>query len=99
MRATTDMRTLVALVCVAAGCRLDELRSKRLHKRLAYARQVAMWLLRNVVGLSYPDTALSLARRDHQTAMHACRQVDLDIRTNGPRARLLVDVIERAARG
>lgn len=40
-------------------------------KRMAEARQVAMFLVREIIQLSYPDIARAFNRRDHTTIIHA----------------------------
>jgi chromosomal replication initiator protein len=94
-----EPRTLVKLVALVIGESIATLRGDRRYRRIVYARQVAMWLCRNVAGLSYPEVGLALGGKDHSTAMFACRAVVKDIQTDGPRAALVVAVIERAARG
>lgn len=88
--------TIQRFVARTLGVGVAELRSGGLHHPLVHARHVAMWLVRNVLGLSYPATARSFGWKDHTTIMSACRKVEHDIRTDGPRARLLVEVIGRA---
>ena len=49
---------------------------------MARARFVAMAMLRQR-GLSYPEIARAIGRRDHTTAMHGCRRVAMDVELQG----------------
>lgn len=42
-------------------------------------RQIAMYLLRDVLKLSYPHIGEKLGKRDHTTAIHACEKISKDI--------------------
>ncbi|MCQ3806473.1 MAG: chromosomal replication initiator protein DnaA [Acidimicrobiia bacterium] len=43
---------------------------------LVDARQVAMYVVRNMTDLSYPDIGRAFGNRDHTTVMHAVRKVE-----------------------
>mgnify|MGYP002642126187 FL=1 len=45
--------------------------SKSREKRLAFPRQIIMYLLREELRCSYPTIGAELGGRDHTTAMHA----------------------------
>ena len=45
-------------------------------------RQVCMYLLRDVLKLSYPHIGEKLGNRDHTTAIHACEKISKDINQN-----------------
>ncbi len=45
-------------------------------------RQVCMYLLRDVLKLSYPHIGEKLGNRDHTTAIHACEKIAKDINQN-----------------
>jgi chromosomal replication initiator protein len=66
----------MALAAVARrfGVTFAELTSKDRHRRLADARHVAAWVLRQY-GLSYPEIGRVLCR-DHTTAMHSVRLIE-----------------------
>lgn len=53
----------------------DDLVGKSREKRLAFPRQVAMYLLREETKCSYPSIGTHLGGRDHTTAMHACTKI------------------------
>jgi chromosomal replication initiator protein len=50
---------------------LDDVLGKSREKRLAFPRQIIMYLLREEMRSSYPTIGAELGGRDHTTAMHA----------------------------
>jgi len=53
----------------------EELLGKSREKRLAFPRQIIMYLLRTELQASFPAIGLELGGRDHTTAMHACSKI------------------------
>ena len=52
-----------------------ELNSKDRSKDLVHARQVAMYLVRELTNMSLPKIGESFGNRDHSTVMHACDKI------------------------
>lgn len=61
-------------VCAHFGIGLRELISKDRHKSLAFARQLAMYLCRTILKLSYPELGRAFGR-DHSTVIHSCQKM------------------------
>jgi len=51
-------------------------------KSIVEPRQVTMYLLRDILGLSYPDIGLKLGKRDHTTAIYAYSKLSEEINKN-----------------
>lgn len=49
--------------------------NKDRHKPVVEARQVAMWVMRQLFKTSFPMLGLIFGKRDHTTAMSACRRI------------------------
>ena len=45
-------------------------------------RQVAMYLLRSELHLSFPKIAKELGRKDHTTAMHSVNKIEKELKNN-----------------
>lgn len=60
----------------------NELMGKGRKKEVALARQVIMYLSREISGMSLKTIGLRLGRRDHTTVMHACTVIGKKIREN-----------------
>jgi chromosomal replication initiator protein len=62
------------LVCETFGISHDELLSPNRAARLAWPRQVAMYLAREHTDATLPSIGRSFGGRNHTTVMHACRR-------------------------
>ena len=51
-------------------------------KELVVPRQVAMYLLRELLNLSFPSIGEKLGKRDHTTAIYACEKISQEINRN-----------------
>jgi chromosomal replication initiator protein len=57
------------------GFTVDELQSKHRQRPLVTARQIAMYVMRELTELSYPNIAREFGGRDHTTVIHAVEKV------------------------
>lgn len=57
------------------GVKVEELTAKNRTRPVAYARQVAMYLSRELTSLSLPKIGDAFGGRDHTTVMHACEKI------------------------
>ncbi|MCD6131278.1 MAG: chromosomal replication initiator protein DnaA, partial [Candidatus Hydrothermae bacterium] len=57
------------------------LRSKTRKKEVALARQIAMYLARNIVGMSLKGIGTFFGGRDHSTVIHSIEKIE-EMRTN-----------------
>jgi chromosomal replication initiator protein len=72
---------ILAAVSERFGVRPESLVGVRRTKAIAQARQVAMYLMRNLTEMSLVEIGRVFGGRDHSTVIHACRQVTLRIQT------------------
>lgn len=68
-------RELLGVVAEYFDISLDDLVGKSREKRLAFPRQITMFLLREEMTYSYPSIGQELGGRDHTTAMHAYSKI------------------------
>jgi chromosomal replication initiator protein len=73
-QATAD--EVVALVARHFGIGLDDLVSSSRKREIVQARQVAMYLLRNELELSYANAGALFGGRDHATVMHSVEKIE-----------------------
>src|SRR5215217_7690052 len=71
-----DARIVQETVASRLGISLDALLSPSRAAPIARARQIAMYLTRELTDLSLPAIAQAFNRRDHTTVMHAIRKVE-----------------------
>src|SRR3989339_448758 len=64
-------RHLIHTVAQYFEIKTDDLLGKSREKRLAFPRQIVMYLMREEMKASYPSIGTELGGRDHTTAMHA----------------------------
>jgi chromosomal replication initiator protein len=82
------------IACEAFDVTRDELLSSGRTARLAWARQVAMYLAREHTGATLPAIGQSFGGRNHTTVMYACRRAGEKI-AEDPAAQALVHELER----
>jgi chromosomal replication initiator protein len=74
---------------------VDQLKSKRRTQDLARARQIAMYLAREMTGASLNQIGRAFGDRDHSTVSHACQKIQKEMKTD-PRFRgAILDIQDR----
>jgi chromosomal replication initiator protein len=76
------------------GLRVGDLKARRRTKKIAEARQVAMYLMRQKAGASYPVIGAHLGGRDHSTVIHACQSIERR-RKEDSRMRLTLEAVSK----
>ena len=71
MRRSLTPREMIQEVARYFDIQIDDVLGKSREKRLAFPRQIIMYLMREELKLSYPSIGDELGGRDHTTAMHA----------------------------
>lgn len=77
-----DVPGIIRRVAAAFGVTEKELLGISRLRRVLMPRQVAMFLAREVCGLSFPRLAVAFGR-DHTTVLHAVRKVEAELATDG----------------
>jgi hypothetical protein len=68
-----------AVVARFPGVTLNDLRSARKPANVVNARQLAMYLCKELTGKSLPDIGQRFGGRDHTTVLHSIRKITLQI--------------------
>ena len=74
---------------------LEDIRSPKRDKTIAMPRQVAMYLMRTELNISFPKIAEELGRKDHTTAMHSVSKIKKEVLKNNAVRQYVQDVKER----
>lgn len=74
--------TISEAVCKAFGVDVVSLRSKSRRRELVQARQVAMFLSKNLTNTSLSTIGAKIGNRDHSTVLHSCKAVVDMLETN-----------------
>jgi len=67
---------IITLTAEMFGFGIDQIVGGSRRRPLVDARQVAMYVTRNMTDLSFPDIGKEFGNRDHTTVMHACRKIE-----------------------
>ncbi len=76
------------------GIRLDDLDSKKRTRAIAFPRQVAMYVTRELTDLSLPRIGEEFGGRDHTTVMHAHDKVTNDLNADSTIKGKIEDIIK-----
>jgi chromosomal replication initiator protein len=68
-------QAMMEIIASYFGFTLDAMRGKSRQRPLVTARQIAMYLFRDLTDLSYPAIGREFGGRDHTTVMHAVEKV------------------------
>ncbi len=72
---------------------VKDLRSSKRSNDIAFPRQIAMYLCRNVAQMSLPQIGKDFGKRDHTTVMHACNKIEKEIKENS-NTKLIVESVK-----
>jgi chromosomal replication initiator protein len=61
---------------------IDELTGSKRDKEIVLPRQIAMYIMREELHLSYPKIAKEVGRKDHTTIMHGVEKIEKEIDSN-----------------
>ena len=61
--------------------KLSDMRAKKRSKTIAYPRQIAMYLARQLTDFSLPEIGDQFGGRDHTTVIHACDKIEGDLKS------------------
>ena len=73
---------------------VDDLRSKKRSQPLSYARQVAIYIIKEVTQMSLDLIGNEFSGRDHSTVSYALKQVEQQISTNAHQKAIIDDIIK-----
>ncbi|OGB83972.1 hypothetical protein A3F66_00440 [candidate division TM6 bacterium RIFCSPHIGHO2_12_FULL_32_22] len=71
-----DFELISKVVCRKYSFNLKDLRSTKKFKELSLARQVAMYLMKNLTDKSLRDICIFLDRKDHTTVSHGIKRIE-----------------------
>ncbi len=90
---------ILAAVAADFGARPEALYGRRRTQSVVMPRQVAMYLTRQLTGLSLVEIGRSFGGRDHSTVLHACQKVAGMINTDEPFAQKVNGIISTLGGG
>lgn len=73
---------------------IDEICSQRRIEKITNARQIAMYIMREITPMSLPEIGKQFGNRDHSTVHHAIERVEYKIRMNSNLKLRIDDIIK-----
>jgi len=89
--------TIKKHICKYFNIKQADLESSKRSRNLAFPRQIAMYLCREMTSLSLPKIGESFGNRDHTTVLHACEKISTELRSNES-LRGIIKEIEKAVK-
>ena len=74
---------------------VEELKGSRRSADIAFPRQLAMYLCRDIAQISTPKIGQAFGKRDHSTVMHACNKISNDIKED-TNTKLIVETVKKS---
>ncbi|MDD5617597.1 MAG: chromosomal replication initiator protein DnaA [Candidatus Omnitrophica bacterium] len=80
---TINIDTIQKKVAVFYNLTTNDMKTKKRNKNIVLARQIAMYLTRELTSLSLPEIGLSFGGKDHTTVLHAYNKIKSNIEKDG----------------
>jgi len=77
----------------------EEILSKKRTKEIAYVRQIAMYLCREIVGDSLKEVGNFFGKKDHSTVLHACDKIEAEMKKDIELQNQIVDLTKNIKHG
>ena len=71
----------------------DDLTGNKRSNDIAFPRQIAMYLCRDVANMSYPQIGIDFGGRDHSTVMHGCKKIEKEMKEKN-NTKLIVESVK-----
>ena len=86
---TINCNTIQDAVARYFDIRPDDFKSKKRSRDIAFPRQIAMYLCRELTDMSLPKIGQAFGGRDHTTVIHACDKIIGEFKTNSETKRAI----------
>ena len=68
---------------------VDDIRSKKRSANIAFPRQIAMYLCRQLTDESFPKIGMEFGGKDHTTVMYCVEKIEQEIKVNKDLANII----------
>jgi chromosomal replication initiator protein len=83
------------VICDFFGLKLADLKSKRRTREISNARQIAMYVCKQLTNLSLSEIGSSFGGKDHATVIYACKQVEEKRQREETLNKMIENIIKR----
>ncbi len=84
--------TIQEVVARYFDIRPEDFKSKKRTRDIAYPRQIAMYLCRDLTDMSLPKIGEGFGGRDHTTVIHACEKINYELENNSETRRAVSEI-------
>lgn len=74
------------------GLKVADLKSDKRLKNLVQARQIAIWICRDMTKASYPDIGMRFGGKDHSTVIYAAKKIDKALKDDIKLSRMIDEI-------
>ncbi|EGT3616383.1 chromosomal replication initiator protein DnaA [Clostridium perfringens] len=93
--APVTVKTIQESVANYYNLRVDDLKSQRRTRNIAYPRQIAMYLSRKLTDMSLPKIGEEFGGRDHTTVIHAYEKISENLKTDEGLQSMINDITKK----
>lgn len=86
---------IIQVVCKFFNIKVNDILSEKRSNNVAYPRQIAMYLCRELINMTFPNIGKDFGGRDHSTVLHAYSKIS-DEYENNEETRALIDDIKKS---
>lgn len=88
-----DTTHIIEAVSRYFDLRTDDLLSQKRNRNISFPRQIAMYICRDIMGISLPKIGDAFGGRDHTTVIHAIQKIEKDMLANVETKRSVEELI------
>lgn len=86
---------IIQVVCKFFNIKVNDILSEKRSNNVAYPRQIAMYLCRELINMTFPNIGKDFGGRDHSTVLHAYSKISDEYEHN-EETRSLIDDIKKS---
>ncbi|MGH9471384.1 MAG: chromosomal replication initiator protein DnaA [Terriglobales bacterium] len=90
-----DIEIIAKAVAESFNLRVADLKARNNSQHIVFPRQIAMFLTRQLIGVSLPEIARFYGGKHHSTVIHSIRKIELERQTNAALERTLAKLGEQ----
>lgn len=87
-----DIQKIQRVVAEYYNVTVDDLKSKKRVANIAFPRQIAIYLSRNLTDESFPRIGMEFGGRDHSTVIHSCDKIASEIKNNKQLEKIIEEI-------
>lgn len=84
-----NIQKIQSIVADYYNINVDDMKSKKRTNKIAFPRQIAMYLSRNMTDESFPRIGIEFGGKDHSTIIHACEKIEREMKADPSLANII----------